>query len=168
MGAVFGRIPNWRMSVVVRGTGKLREPFADILAENPREFAQSGGFGDEEVGTCAEAGLPVGFHGGGGEEGHHGVTDLGVGMLPEASNQAGAGFIGQMKIHQEGVADMALEGFDGVGSGRGLMDFETGEMEVFGDDTAVDGIVLDEQYAGTFGDIGWVHGHGFRGWNGLM
>jgi hypothetical protein len=91
------------------------------------------------------------------------MTDLRIGVFPEASNQAGARFIRQVKVHQEGVADMGPECFDGVGRGRSLEDFKPGEKEVLGNDATIEGIVLDEQYAGTFGGIGWVHGHGDSG-----
>jgi hypothetical protein len=50
------------MAVVEGAPGKLGETFSDIFAEKTGEFAQSGRFGDEQIGTCAETGFPVGFH----------------------------------------------------------------------------------------------------------
>ena len=62
MRSVDGRAPDRGMAVVEGAPGKLGETFSDIFAEKTGEFAQSGRFGDEQVGTCAETGFPVGFH----------------------------------------------------------------------------------------------------------
>lgn len=43
------------------------------------------------------------------------MTDVGVWVFTEAPDQAGAGFVGQVEVDEEGVAGTDAKGFNRIG-----------------------------------------------------